>query len=194
MKKLQTYLLSLLIILSFTACKKDSSNGCGGTIKNYYYLSEADKAKVPYTGIDTLVFVSKTNDTAICIGQGKTTYYNVFQDPTNPDCAPREEYNEVVEYRYKSTVINKLDFIVSLKKWDYDGTMGVLKISFKDKILGTIFSYLNDKYYSNHVINGVNKSGLMFYEDTTYKTTLIYNHQEGILQFKTSDIEWNKIN
>ncbi len=192
MMKLSTYLL-LFFFISIISCRKDSSSGSCGGRNTYNYLNEADKTKVPYNGFDSLVFVSNKNDTAICIGKGKEVYFNNYKINSNPDCQPDYLCNEVIEYKYSSKIDNKLNFIVSLKSWDYDGSADVLKIYFDNKVLGTIFSYLDTKYYSNHNVNGTLKSGLMFYEDTSYSTTFFYNLKEGILQFKTPTIEWNRI-
>jgi hypothetical protein len=106
MKKLITYLLPLLIISSFTACKKDSSGPCGGG-KEYYYLSEVDKAKVAYTGSDTIIFISNKNDTCICIGQGKKQFFLTESIAVaGGDCDPRTIFYEAFNYKFIS---NKAD-------------------------------------------------------------------------------------
>jgi hypothetical protein len=111
--------LGLFTLMFFIQnCSKDPGP-CGGQ-KTYYYLSEEDKAKVPYTGKDTLVFVSNTNDTAVCIGQGKKQFFTVEYDSGNPDCKPPEYYYEAYKNTFKSTP-SKLNFEVTLYKKDKSG-------------------------------------------------------------------------
>ena len=68
MKTLQNLIVLCLIATTFACGDKD--DGCGERKDAYYYLSADAKSKIPYTGTDTLVFVSNTGDTARCIGQG----------------------------------------------------------------------------------------------------------------------------
>jgi hypothetical protein len=105
---------SAILFAIITSCSKDPGP-CGGQ-KTYYYLSEKDKAKVPYTGTDTLVFVSNTNDTAVCVGQGKKQFFTVEYDSGNPDCEPAEYYYEAYNYKYDCLNTNfKLDLNIFKK-------------------------------------------------------------------------------
>jgi hypothetical protein len=58
-------LLSIITIIMLTqSCSKD--NNCGDTsdVINNYIIEDSNKAKMPYTGTDTLVFISDKGDTA----------------------------------------------------------------------------------------------------------------------------------
>ena len=74
-KLLYISIFSLLFILQ--ACKPN--NPCEGidpSDKVYTYnIPDSNKAKIPYTGTETLVFISNTGDTATLVGQGKDEYY-----------------------------------------------------------------------------------------------------------------------
>ena len=90
----------------FSNCKKDNTTGkCGGN-KYYHNLSASDKTKVPYSGTDTLVFVSNNEDTAVCLGQGKKQFYVTSSFYANPDCPPNTDYYEANSYLMASTNSN----------------------------------------------------------------------------------------
>lgn len=189
MKKLQTYLLSLLIIVSFTACKRDSSNGCGGSIKSYHFLSDANKAKVPYSGTDTLVFVSNANDTAVCIGQGRKQFYEVLSTPVaNGDCDPDFDYYEAYYYKFidKNNLLN-----ITMNIWENDlYTWEVMDININTYRLYPVnLRFLITKYYDdsitiNNVTWQVNKIG----------SFIKYNLQKGIMYCENDNKKWTLIN
>lgn len=57
---------------------------------------------MPYSGMDTIVFVSNTNDTAVCVGQGKTQFFWEYPYYSNPDCPPNVDYYEAYHYKIVS--------------------------------------------------------------------------------------------
>jgi hypothetical protein len=155
-----TKLISILfLIMLMQSCTKDNEP-CGGN-ETYNYLSTEDKAKVPYTGTDTLVFVSNTNDTAVCIGQGKKRFYTVkYLSVRAGECQNDAYYYEAYNYKFKDNK-NLLDISLNIFKYDLDN-FEVISIDIKDRTHGTLLSYLVDKHYSNFLINGYPKRGLMF--------------------------------
>ncbi|MFZ4798984.1 MAG: hypothetical protein ACOYMA_15895 [Bacteroidia bacterium] len=142
-------LLSIFLLVIFNqSCSKDKGS-CGGN-KTNYYLSDVDKAKVPYTGTDTLVFVSNINDTAICIGQGKKLFYTSRSFSVNAgECEDDTYYYEAYNYKFKDR--NKfLDIDLNIWKDNLKIT-DVISINIKENTYGTLLSYLVDKYYSNSI-------------------------------------------
>jgi hypothetical protein len=192
-------ILSLLAII--TSCTKDPGP-CGGQ-KTYYYLSEEDKAKVPYTGTDTLVFVSNTNDTAVCIGQGKKQFFTIDYDSGNPDCKPPEFYYEAYRNTFKSAP-SKLNFEVTLYKKYISGleTIHFLnnnEIEIDYKIYLIDIDNINVGNYKDSInILGVwhksvtKSNGL----DNPLNGTVFYNKKDGFLVISNSDSSkiWQLIN
>ena len=178
-------ILKFAILLAIiTSCSKDPGP-CGGQ-KTYYYLSEADKAKVPYAGTDTLVFVSNTNDTAVCIGQGKKQFFTVEYDSGNPDCKPPEYYYEAYNYKYDCLNTNfKLDLNIFKK---FDGQLEIINPIVNSKYF---FIYCR-KVYDNP--NSIDIRGIIYnnvssvfmeYNDSAYQ--LFYNNKNGILKIENKD-------
>jgi hypothetical protein len=192
MRKLPTYLFVLLIIASFTTCKRDSSGPCGGR-KSYYNLSDIDKAKVPYTGTDTLVFVSNTNDTAICIGQGKKQFYEkVARIVSMGDCASDTDFYEAYNYKF-STNNFKIILDFNLYKDDLYGleTVHITKnlftefriylVDINNKSVANFIDSIQvrDKWFKN--VTFTNK----YFDSNLDK--LYYNNEYGILKMQNSD-------
>lgn len=181
-------MLSLLAIL--TSCSKDPGP-CGGQ-KIYYYLSEEDKAKVAYTGTDTLIFVSNTSDTVVCIGQGKKQFYETYSSPVNNgDCDPATYYYEAFNYRFKTNNLNfKLDF--TIYKNDLTG-LETIHIFFNNVDYKLYLVDLGNSKVSNYV------DSIKIYNDWNKKVTttlgfdnivygkLFYNQEKGILKIQNND-------
>lgn len=167
-------------------CSKDPGP-CGGQ-KTYYYLSEEDKAKVPYTGTDTLVFVSNTNDTAVCIGQGKKQFFTVEYDSGNPDCKPPEYYYEAYNYKFIDTN-NLLNITLNIYKDDLN-TYDVLELYANEKLFYPInLEFLITKYYNDSVETnkGIYNTIKIKFSD---ENVLQYNTQKGVLEIKANEKTW----
>ena len=63
----------LLLVMLIQSCSK--TDPCPKGQENYYNLTDEEKSKIPYTGTDTLVFISDKSDTATLIGKGKSQSY-----------------------------------------------------------------------------------------------------------------------
>lgn len=100
-KLLYISIISLLFIIQ--ACKRTEPD-CGdlSDVITNYNISDADKAKIPYTGTDTLVFISDANDTATLIGQGKNSYYETIKTNISGGDCPRTKVdkNETIDIEY----------------------------------------------------------------------------------------------
>lgn len=96
----------LLIILFLTSCKQEPTCGDLSDVVTTYTISDSDKAKIPYTGNDTLVYISDAGDTAILIGQGKKNYYESVRSSLNSGDCPRYKLdnNEIIAILYSSNI------------------------------------------------------------------------------------------
>jgi hypothetical protein len=102
-KLLYSSLISLLFIIQ--ACKRTEPD-CGdlSDVITNYNIADSNKANIPYTGTDTLVFISEAGDTVTLFGQGKDAYYaSVRRSIKGGDC-PRTgiENYENIKYLYNS--------------------------------------------------------------------------------------------
>jgi hypothetical protein len=191
MKKLPTYLFALLIILSLVACKRDSSGPCGGG-KEYYYLSEGEKAKVAYTGSDTIIFISNKNDTSICICQGKKQFFLSESVPVaGGDCDPRTIFYEAFNYKFIS---NKADFNLELNIYENDGYGSeAIHIIFNQSDF-SIYTDRIDNSKAPHYIDSLLIRG-NWYKGVTSTSKyfdpkldkLYYNKEFGVLKIQNSD-------
>ncbi len=115
-KLLYITIFSLLFILQ--ACKRNESPCSNYTSKSYkFLLADSTKAQIPYTGNETLMFISNQGDTAILIGQGKNDYIlnstvNVGNDPA---CPKYDGYSfEYLDCEYISSNSNLFHIIYRL--------------------------------------------------------------------------------
>lgn len=103
-----TGLISLFILQSCQRPDGSDDKPCVSTTENYY-LSDAEKNTLPYTGFDTLRMVSNLGDTIQCIGKGKQTFYiNELQKYANPACGNTgtEKYYEACKMTFKDSTKN----------------------------------------------------------------------------------------
>ncbi len=192
MKKIFILLLPLLSILIITSCKRDSSGPCGGR-KTYYQLSDIDKAKVPYTGADTLIFVSNTNDTAICIGQGKKQFYEkVARIVSMGDCASDTDYYEAYNYKFST---NNFKFILDFNLYK-DDLYGLETVHITKNLDTEFRIYLVD-INNNSVANFIDSIKIRddWFKKVTFTNKyfdsnldkLYYNNQYGVLKIQNRD-------
>ncbi len=133
--KTTTKLLSILLLIILTqSCTKDPSCGDLSDINIYYNIADSNKAKIPYTGNDTLVFISDANDTATLIGQGKKTYYKQVVKGNGYNDCPRNTYynyeNIAIDFIGNDTTINLIQFIINSK--DLFSEENFIRISIND--------------------------------------------------------------
>ncbi|MFY8190131.1 MAG: hypothetical protein ACOVK9_04135 [Bacteroidia bacterium] len=191
-------LIFLLFTSTFFSCRKDDDTPCDN--KDYHYnLSEEDKSKVPYTGYDTLVFVSNTNDTAVCIGQGKKQYYlrTVIPNYTINNCTiPSTDNYEAYNYKFSSNN-SKFDIEINAYRKSGIGLSGSYSIqieynasinyilllyqigekqayNFRDSVL------INGKWYRDISISFIDSK-------KQFTPKLFYNKEFGILKIQNSD-------
>lgn len=183
-------LFNFLFLTSITllaSCGDESS--CGDNVPTYetYNLSADEKSKVPYTGTDTLIFVSNTNDTAILIGQGKKVYYEEqLIDAGPPDCStPRIGKYEVNEMVFVDPKKILRDINIKLMVNNKSGYK-ILRIITQEKEYGTLISYLNQQYYLDTITSSIGQkiNCLKLYTDNL--SSVFYHHQLGITKIENT--------
>lgn len=191
-----TKLLSLLLILILTqSCTKD--NNCGDTsdVINNYTISADDKAKIPFKGNDTLIYISDAGDTATLIGQGTSTWTEQIKtNISGGDC----EKNQIdkketisIEYNGNNNELNKILYKISgnKEKTEIEFTINsyygiTYPYNFNTPIFYTDSSIINGNIYYGRPL-GLNSQN--------YKA--LYNFNYGFLkiEFKGSKIWLLKI-
>ncbi len=176
----------MLCFIATTFACGDKDDGCGERKDAYYYLSADAKSKIPYTGTDTLVFVSNTGDTARCIGQGTQV---AFEEQNDGGICPSFSQYEVNSTSY----VGDLNIEISLPSRVSDLSIIFNNILFyrsisvigNDKEPGYLFEYvINNKTFNHvHVIkNKINNEQI-----------LIYSISYGILQVNDGKTIWNRL-
>lgn len=196
MKTKLLYVSIISILFIYSCNRNDTSCGDLSDVITNYNISDGDKAKIPYIGTDTLVFISDANDTAILIGQGKKRYnktetYNI----SGGDC-PRNgisNYDNInIDFIGNSTFFSTLNYRIA--KTDFaPQTLTGLEIKCNETYrvgssLQNVFYYLpiEDSIFINKkFVSGG------FIDD---EKTLLYNPTIGILKIKFSNKTWIKNN
>jgi hypothetical protein len=185
MKTLQNLIVLCFIATTFACGDKD--DGCGERKDRYYYLSADAKSKIPYTGTDTLVFVSNTGDTARCIGQGtQVSYESVLS--AGP-CPGSQEY-EVNSTSY----VGDLNIEISLRV-----NRNRIVITMQDSEHSIGFSQVGDlRVYSYMPSITIDSVTYMHVHELDNNLQLfrkiIFNQQYGIIQINHLNNKiWNRL-
>jgi hypothetical protein len=188
-KLLYIAIISLLFILQ--ACKRDTDCGDLSDVITNYNIADSNKAKIPYTGTDTLVFVSDANDTAVLIGQGKNTYYQIVTKGLSSGDCPRtsvEKY-ENVDMNFEGKTTNTFAKTIQYKLFTdkENDNDEALQITYNGKLTYSQLNASNDESnYSNYIINGNVFKGVKLINIKTFPfdttTSIVFNHKYGILK------------
>ncbi len=193
--KTLTQLISLVLLLSLSCCNPDSSIDCPERRTFTNEITGAEKAKVPYTGFDTLTFVRAGGDTHTFIGTGKNAGYATASaysgDPECPDDIAKLEY---VNYRFASTTFaDPINLSIYIRR--HAEVTPNIETKFKTQrfiqgthILGKNYLYLEKRilgktYYNLNYISDFNNAA-----DTSFY--ILYSLNYGIVQFKFPNGEY----
>jgi hypothetical protein len=194
-KLLYITIISLLFIIQ--ACKRTEPD-CGdlSDVITNYNISDADKAKIPYTGTDTLVFISDAGDTSILIGQGRNSSYETKKyNISGGDCPKNgiSNYQNInINFISNSTFFSTLNYRIAKTDFAPQTLTGFeIKCNETYRVGGSVenvFYYLpiedsisiNNKFVSGGYIDD--------------EKTLLYNTTIGILKIKFSNKIWIKNN
>ncbi len=177
-----TIIFSLLFI--FQACKRNESPCSNYTSKSYkFLLADSTKAQIPYTGNETLMFISNQGDTAILTGQGKNDYIlnSTVYVGNDPACPKYDGYSyEFVDIEYKGNNENlfHIFYRLNIDKWKDEFT----NVNINDISVYTAYTGLyNDTTQYNISIKNI--KGYNF-DRNDGKPGFVYNKSIGILQIK----------
>lgn len=182
-------LMAVTAMLGIQSCGKGSP--CEGRDMTdaitVYTIADSIKAKIPYTGWDTLVFVSDAGDTATLYGQGKRTYFKENIHSTSGYCPKRtiEKY-ENIEIGF--TGMDQIHSInVNLDKTNYHFTGCWVNINSNINGIGRIEFILYDSPNQDSImLNGIYVRG-------GYIEKVLYNSIFGIIKFEIDNKSWKII-
>jgi hypothetical protein len=164
-------------------------------VSTYYSISAADKSKIPFTGTDTLVYISTDGDTAILYGQGKKVYNEkvaVDRDP-DPGCTKNDyNYFENIEFTYRGDHPNLRYIFIDFNASSYGPEQTRADIVVGASSCSAYFGRLHNSnnYIDSVTINSITYSGRKIFDDANL--SFIYNLQYGFLQISTSNRVWLK--
>jgi len=187
-------LLSILLMFIFTqSCTKDNKCSDSKDVIINYNIADSNKAKIPYTGTDTLVFISDKGDTATLIGQGKKTIFNQIVKTVNDDCTKSTIYNyEKMDINFigENILFNKILYRVAKTSFDPIGLTG-LEIYFNDNYrVGSTIEYV---FYNMNIEDSIKINGNYIsggFIDNEKK--ILYNMQFGLLKLNFSNLTWTR--
>ena len=177
--------------LVFNSCKRNNDPPCTNGANNYYNITADEKSKIPYTGTDTLIYISNSNDTAKLLGQGKQDYFlNQPHYGGNPECNPGSENYQTYYYSFmgKQSLLNEIDVEYhSTGGGVYDMNINITINNIKI-INENLFAYFNSNYtdtihINNKLYYGRNIKG----DGIDSLTVFFYNYNFGILKIKFSN-------
>ncbi len=150
--------LLLIMALLATSCRKPENDCEGIDEARDVALTEQVKAKIPYTGYDTLVFVHKVDsvpiDTLVLVGKGKRKYVTETRVYTGSECEVYD-YNESYSIVFKDTANrDSLTFNV-----EASGDDGYFYIYFKNYVIDDLIWTINKSWYQGYYteleLNGI---------------------------------------
>jgi len=182
-------LMAVIATLGIQSCGKGSP--CEGRDMTdaitVYTIADSIKANIPYTGWDTLVFVSDVGDTATLYGQGKRTYFKENINSTTGDCPKRtiEKYENTEIGFIGMDQIHSIN--VNLYKTNYDFTGCWVKINSNINGIGRIEFILYDSPNQDSImLNGIFVRG-------GYIEKVLYNSIFGIIKIEIDNKSWKLI-
>ncbi len=178
----KSLLVFLVTICSLQNCAKDPCKGIDPYPPDEYHnVPEQDLSKIPYTGFDTLVYVSDSGDTAALYGHGRFEYHDEIKASKAIHCySSYSRLYQHLEYSFAGNdSLNTVLYNVYMN--DYDETGLYFRLNKLGVGGSTLFYNLDSQYNSSIVLNGKNiparwvaKSYVEFY----------YNYRYGFLQIK----------
>lgn len=164
-------------------------------VNSYYNISDAEKSRIPFTGTDTLVYISSNGDTAILYGQGKKAFTDkvaVKWDP-DPGCGTYDYNNiENVEFTFIGNHHDLNRIFIDLNAGIYSPDEAKADIVIGSILYRTYLQALNhpSNYIDSITIGGITYFGIKIYGEMNMP--YLYNREYGLLQITTSGKTWLK--
>lgn len=195
MKTIYITLLLLFAVsapLLFTSCTKIDCSGTPPSETTHHRLEPNELQKVPYSGSDTLYFLTKQGDTCIVRGTGKRHYENQTSHLAGTlDCGPTD-YDIYQAYNISYTpVMGGMELVLTQEKKEE-----TITIDLKN---GPSFSFRYERMDNKDDagrIDSLEINHIMYYDvypsyiydnlgnqDNNYKA--LFNKSEGILYLKS---------
>lgn len=172
-KKYTFILISFFALLTiFHSCKK-----CPDEVKDkYVYLTDSDKARLPYTGDETLVFYREPqNDTLTFYGQGIQPYTIYLTNNPGGDCANDNYVKEGRAFFFRNAI--GLDGIIlkqELSTSELTSNWSWLEVTFND------FSYKEE----SHLVGSQIATDSFNFNSKVYKELAVFGFKNNIKNIK----------
>lgn len=187
-EKLLVLLFFHLTTFIFLGCSDD--NNCPDAKEEYRYMPEEYKKILLYTGFDTLRFLTNTNDTITCIGQGRTTFFeaNYVRDP-NPDCnvftkinyeGYKDQFNEF-EISQSYSPIPPYDYWIASFKINWRDA----KFTFDNLAIGKPVEAVN-YFHDSLIVNNTKYYNVTDFKGNTGNDRIFINRPNGIIKLYNS--------
>lgn len=185
-------------IFLFSCCKPDESVDCPDAKTTTVSLTDAEKAKVPYTGFDTLTFLGINGDTHIVVGKGKQYYYDKEYNTLPPDCPQNDIINKEAYKIEYNPIKGRLSYTLSMRKilnsvdiinsdYPFKFSQLIVSLGFKPNNPEGFFldsiSLNGHIFYNVHIFSAFEKEGsLIAIDDTSYQ--MYYTINDGMIMMK----------
>ena len=201
-------LLALTSLAYLQACQRD---GCGRTVKSKDRISDESKAKMAYTGTETLVFLEIDNGDSTELVFKPSEYYDTTQTGYSYYEAPNGD--ECIGYETSTEIIYR-EYYCEERRWQFvcgmAATLEQLVLRFEelprkreDKYNFDVFigsnslsnPYNNDStagiYYMKHYksLNGINNFTTRYGID--YHERLFYDEENGLINWEFDTIDYS---
>jgi hypothetical protein len=162
----------------------------------YYKINEATKSKIPFSGTDTLVYISMDGDTATLIGQGKKSYTEkvAVKLSTDPSCPAYDyDYFEHIEFSHMGNSLGLGKIFVDITATiDPFFMFSDANIDIGDSHSKAPLETISDarNYNVEVIIDSISISGVKI--SINPNNFCIYNYQYGILQIVSEGKSWKR--
>jgi hypothetical protein len=178
------------------SCKNEKQDPCEGVAPSeihHYQIKDEYKSKIPYSGTDTLTFISNAGDTAKLVGLGKATYEDLDSKTIShtSECGNSiSSYNETIFIRFSGTSpdLKNIEYAVYVEGQNPPITYTLeLVVDGRRTFHGADVANNEAQYSETVTIKGVNYTAAKLYGLTSGDTSTLvfYNFNYGIIKIKT---------
>ena len=176
-------------VLWLNSCQPISS-GCIPVTSTSYSLTNDDKSKLPYTGTDTMVFISNSGQMVTLTGHGKVTNFDtkIIKGAAPPECPqPSQSYEyQMINLTSGNPFLNEIDFYLArVESPNYYSSTGSWVVNGGESYTNYYSTLLDDSAYTDTVfVNGKLINCIIITADTGDVSNVLYfNHNYGVLRF-----------